>query len=119
MLAQARQRRVSRLRLSGGEPTLGKAHLLGVLERVDGHGYSFILETNGLPIGQDPVAPALARYRDLHVRVSLRAGSAAGFQARTDAFYQGDSVLESLVNGAVSTRHRVYLPILLRQYNSW
>jgi len=87
-LANARQRRVSRLRLSGGEPTLGKAHLLGVLERVDGHGYSFILETNVLPIGQDPVAPALARYRHLHVRVSLRAGSAAGFQARTDAFYQ-------------------------------
>jgi len=57
-LAQAHQRRVSRLRLSGGEPTLDKAHLLGVLERVDGHGYSFILETNVLPIGHDPVAPA-------------------------------------------------------------
>jgi len=86
LLANARQRGVSRLRLSGGEPTLGKAHLLGVLERVDGRGYSFILETNGLPIGQDPdYAPALAKYRDLLVRVSLKAGSAAGFQARTGA----------------------------------
>jgi uncharacterized Fe-S cluster-containing radical SAM superfamily protein len=89
------------------------------LERVDGHGYSFILETNGLPIGQDPVAPALARYRDLHARVSLRAGSAAGFQARTDAFYQGDSVLGTLVNGAVSAGYRVYLPVILRVYQSW
>lgn len=86
LLAHARQRRVSRLRLSGGEPTLGKAHLLGVLERVDGHGCSFILETNGLPIGHDPdYAQALARYRDLHVRLSLKAGNADGFQARTGA----------------------------------
>lgn len=84
--ANARKRQVSKLRISGGEPTLGKEHLLGVLDRVDGHGFTFILETNGTLLGHDPdYAQALARYRDVHVRVSLKAGSAAGFEARTGA----------------------------------
>jgi uncharacterized Fe-S cluster-containing radical SAM superfamily protein len=86
LVANARKRHMDKLRLSGGEPTLGKDHLLGVLNQVDGCGFTFILETNGIPLGQDPdYAPALARYQGLHVRVSLKAGSAAGFQARTGA----------------------------------
>ncbi len=86
LVANARKRRVSKLRISGGEPTLGKEHLLGVLDRVEGHGFTFILETNGIPLGHDPdYAQALAKYRDVHVRVSLKAGSAAGFEARTGA----------------------------------
>lgn len=86
LIANARKRRMSKLRLSGGEPTLGKDHLLGVLERVDGRGFTFILETNGIPLGHDPdYGRALARYQDVHIRVSLKAGSAAGFQARTGA----------------------------------
>jgi uncharacterized Fe-S cluster-containing radical SAM superfamily protein len=86
LIANARKRRVGRLRLSGGEPTLGKDHLLGVLDQVDGCGFSFILETNGIPLGHDPdYAQALAKYRDVHVRVSLKAGSAAGFETRTGA----------------------------------
>jgi uncharacterized Fe-S cluster-containing radical SAM superfamily protein len=59
---------------------------LAVLERVEGHGFVFILETNGLPLGHVPdYALALAEYRDVHVRVLLKAGSAAGFEARTGA----------------------------------
>ena len=86
LIANARKRQVSKLRISGGEPTLGKEHLLRVLDRVDGHGFTFILETNGVPLGHDPdYAWALAKYRDVHVRVSLKAGSAAGFEARTGA----------------------------------
>jgi uncharacterized Fe-S cluster-containing radical SAM superfamily protein len=86
LIANARRRRVDKLRLSGGEPTLGQNHLLGVLHRVDGRGFTFILETNGLPLGHDPdFALALAAYRDVHVRVSLKAGGAAGFEARTGA----------------------------------
>jgi uncharacterized Fe-S cluster-containing radical SAM superfamily protein len=86
LMAQARRRRVGKLRLSGGEPTLGKDHLLAVLDRLDGCGFTFILETNGLPLGHDPdYALALAAYRDVHVRVSLKAGSTAGFEAQTGA----------------------------------
>jgi uncharacterized Fe-S cluster-containing radical SAM superfamily protein len=89
LVANARKRQVSKLRISGGEPTLGKEHLLGVLDRVvvrRGRGFTFILETNGVPLGHDPdYAPALVKYRDVHVRVSLKAGNAAGFEARTGA----------------------------------
>jgi uncharacterized Fe-S cluster-containing radical SAM superfamily protein len=86
LMANARKRRVGKLRISGGEPTLGKDHLLGVLDRVDRRGFTFILETNGIPLGYDPdYARALAEYQDIHVRVSLKAGNADGFQARTGA----------------------------------
>ena len=86
LIATARRRGVGKLRISGGEPTLSKDHLLGVLDRIDGRGFAFILETNGIPLGHDPdYGLALARYRDVHVRVSLKAGSAAGFEARTGA----------------------------------
>lgn len=86
LIANARQRRVSRLRLSGGEPTLCKDHLLGVLDRVEGHGFTFILETNGILLGHDPdYAHSLSKYRDVHVRVSLKAGNATGFEMRTGA----------------------------------
>jgi uncharacterized Fe-S cluster-containing radical SAM superfamily protein len=85
LVANARRRRVSKLRIFG-EPTLGKDHLLGVLDRVDGQGFTFILETNGIPLGHHPdYALALTRYLDIHVRLSLKAGNAAGFEARTGA----------------------------------
>lgn len=86
LTANARKRRVAKLRISGGEPTLGRDHLLGLLDHVEGHGFAFILETNGIPLGYDAsYAQALSRYRDVHVRVSLKAGNAPGFEARTGA----------------------------------
>ena len=86
LIVNARQRRVDKLRISGGEPTLGKDHLLAVLHLADGLGFTFVLETNGILLGHDPdYALALAGYRDVHVRVSLKAGDAAGFESRTGA----------------------------------
>lgn len=86
LVKNARKRGLSRLRISGGEPTLGKGHLLALLELVEGTDYLFILETNGLLIGSDAdYARQLARCTKIHVRVSLKAGTAEGFQARTGA----------------------------------
>jgi uncharacterized Fe-S cluster-containing radical SAM superfamily protein len=86
LIGNARRKRVPRLRMSGGEPTLCKRHLLAVLERIEPTGYSFILESNGIPIAADEDYPAdLARYTCAHIRVSLKAGTAAGFEARTGA----------------------------------
>jgi uncharacterized Fe-S cluster-containing radical SAM superfamily protein len=94
LLRIARRQRVGRLRISGGEPTLCKRHLLAVLERIEPTGYGFILETNGIPIAADEeyaadgsteLAEVLARYTCAHLRVSLKAGTAAGFEARTGA----------------------------------
>lgn len=86
LIANARRKRVPRLRISGGEPTLCKRHLLAVLERIEPTGFGFILETNGIPIAADEqYATELAAYTCLHIRVSLKAGSAEGFEARTGA----------------------------------
>ena len=86
LIANARRKRMTRLRISGGEPTLCKGHLLGVLELVQPKGYGFMLETNGIPLGADEeYAAQLAEYTCAHIRVSLKAGTAEGFQARTGA----------------------------------
>ncbi len=80
--------RVNKLRLSGCEPTIGKEHLLSVLEHVLDSKYPlFILETNGLLIGADPqYAKGLARYASkLYVRVSFKAATPEGFVQRTGA----------------------------------
>ena len=86
LMANARKKRISKLRISGGEPMLCREHLLSVLDRLEGKGFAFILETNGIPLGNDDsYAQELARYGDVYVRVSLKAGTAEGFQERTGA----------------------------------
>jgi uncharacterized Fe-S cluster-containing radical SAM superfamily protein len=86
LIENARQKRMPRLRISGGEPTLCKRHLLAVLERIEPMGYGFILETNGILLAADAdYAADLARYTCAHIRVSLKAGTAEGFEARTGA----------------------------------
>jgi len=83
----ARKARVSQLRISGAEPTLGKAHLLGLLERVENSLFSlFILETNGILLGADPdYAKQVARFRKVHTRVALKAGTPGAFTEKTGA----------------------------------
>ncbi|MCK4404447.1 MAG: radical SAM protein [candidate division Zixibacteria bacterium] len=93
LLLKAKKKRVSKLRISGGEPTICKDHLLQVLEFVKTTNYLFMLETNGILLGYDQDYPKeLDRFRrNLHVRVSLKAGTAEGFQRRTGAvgkFYE-------------------------------
>lgn len=86
LIKSARKSGVSRLRISGGEPTLCREHLLTLLDLVEEADYLFILETNGIPLGQDgDYARQLARYPNVHVRVSLKAGTAKGFRGRTGA----------------------------------
>ena len=86
LVTNAQRKHVSRLRISGGEPMLCREHLLSVLDLLEGQGFAFILETNGIPLGDDDsYAQELARYGDVYVRVSLKAGTAEGFQERTGA----------------------------------
>lgn len=47
----AKKRGYYMLRVSGGEPTISRNHLLQLLELVEQTGYTFILETNGILIG--------------------------------------------------------------------
>jgi uncharacterized Fe-S cluster-containing radical SAM superfamily protein len=95
------------LRLSGGEPTIGKQHLLELLENLDGKGYRFILETNGIPIAYDEgYAESLAKYNFVHVRVSLKGCNEKEFALLTGAKPEGFTLqlkaLEKLVDARVS-----------------
>lgn len=95
------------LRLSGGEPTIGKQHLLALLENLDGKGYHFILETNGILIAyDDSYAENLAKYNFIHVRVSLKGCSEKEFALLTGAKPEGFllqlKALKRLVNAKVS-----------------
>ncbi|MHC4475803.1 MAG: radical SAM protein [Planctomycetota bacterium] len=83
----ARNRRVDQIRISGAEPTLCKSHLLGLLEKVEYSPYSlFILETNGVLLGADPhYVRQIARFKKVHTRVSLKAGTAGAFTRKTGA----------------------------------
>ena len=58
---------------SASEGTLGKQHLFELLELVDRSEFIYVLETNGMTIGHDPeFAKELSKYRNLHVRVSIK-----------------------------------------------
>jgi uncharacterized Fe-S cluster-containing radical SAM superfamily protein len=83
----ARKAGVNQLRISGAEPTLGKGHLLGVLERIESSPFRlFILETNGILMGADAAyAREIAGFKKVHTRVSLKAGTPEAFTRKTGA----------------------------------
>lgn len=90
LTALARKCSFSQLRVSGGEPAIGKAHLLQLLDLLKRKDLSFILETNGIPIGYDEdYAANLSGYDFLHVRVSLKGCSEHEFSMLTGAKPEG------------------------------
>lgn len=107
LLNLARSKRICQMRVSGGEPTIGKAHLLRLLDELDGEGCLFILETNGILIGFDEsYAAQLSSYKSLHVRVSLKGCNESEFHMLTGAHPNGFKLqlnaLKNLIKAAVS-----------------
>lgn len=82
-----RHLKVNKLRVSGCEPTLGKEHLLALLEQVEKFGYPFYLETNGILFGADTdyVRKISEFSKFIYVRVSFKAATREGFTERTGA----------------------------------
>jgi uncharacterized Fe-S cluster-containing radical SAM superfamily protein len=81
--------KINKLRLSGCEPTIGKEHLLNLLKFVKESKYPlFILETNGIILGNDKeYAKRLSEFKEkLYVRVSIKAATPEGFTLRTGAW---------------------------------
>jgi uncharacterized Fe-S cluster-containing radical SAM superfamily protein len=102
----AKKRGLTQLRISGGEPTIGKKHLLQLLDNLKSKQLNFILETNGILIGHDDdYAEALAKYPFVHVRVSLKGCDEKEFATLTDAKLDGFRLqlrsLENLVKAGV------------------
>jgi uncharacterized Fe-S cluster-containing radical SAM superfamily protein len=101
LLRVAIGRRLVQVRLSGGEPTIGRSHLLSVLTEIEEqHRFRFILETNGILLGADPTyCTELTAFRCLHVRVSLKGSREEEFEKLTGANGEGfKNQLEALRN---------------------
>ena len=79
---------VEKARISCGEPTIGRRHLLEVLKRVEvlDQVKLFILETNGILFGADKsYVKEVAKFEKVYVRVSVKAGTPERFEWKTGA----------------------------------
>jgi len=86
----AQQKRLYQLRISDGEPTIGKTHFFELLEIMERSKFKrFIVETNGIILGNDrDFIQSLSRFKKVLVRVSLKAGTAADFTHKTGAIQE-------------------------------
>jgi len=114
LVALAKKKRLEQLRVSGGEPTIGKTHLLQLLDHLEGRELLFILETNGILIGKDQkYAEDLAKYKFIHVRVSLKGCNESEFATLTGAQPEGFELqlkaLENLVRANVKCHPAVMM----------
>ncbi len=79
----ARRYKYNLMRVSGNEPTLNREHLIALLSLIPNN-YQFILETNGILLGNDRgYCKELAQFPNLHVRVSLKGCNEQDFEHLT------------------------------------
>jgi len=105
LVSIARKKNYQKVRISGNEPTLCREHLLEVIGRIP-QDLQFILETNGILLGFDPVyAVDLAGFSNLYVRVSIKGACEADFSRLTgadpDAFGLQLAALKNLTEAGV------------------
>jgi uncharacterized Fe-S cluster-containing radical SAM superfamily protein len=106
LVGMAAKRGVRQVRVSGGEPTIGKDHLLRLLDGLKAQKLLFILETNGILIGEDSsYAHELSEFPFVHVRVSLKGCSEDEFAnltgAKQEGFFLQLKALQNLVRNNV------------------
>lgn len=95
----AEKKGFSQVRISGNEPTISMEHTIKVIENLKER-YLFILETNGLLIGKnEEYAKELSRFKNIHVRVSLKGTCNEEFSRLTGSLPEGfDLQLKSIEN---------------------
>jgi len=106
LVDMAKNRNLGQIRVSGGEPTIGKLHLLQLLDHLESRRLHFILETNGILIGKDQkYAEDLSKFEFVHVRVSLKGCNEDEFVTLTggqpEGFVLQLKALENLVRANV------------------
>ena len=92
---------------SASESTLGKKHLFELLDLVDQSEFVYILETNGMTLGNDAsFAQQLSAFKNLHVRVSIKGTSQQEYHQLTDALPESYELpfkaLKHLIDAGVS-----------------
>ena len=114
VLELMKQKKINQGRISGGEPTIGRRHLIQFLNVLQRRRVRFILETNGILIGEDEsYAQELAQYPFLHVRVSLKGCTESEFARLTGSdpkgFHLQLNALRNLKKAGVSAHPSVML----------
>ena len=112
VLELMKEKKINQGRISGGEPTIGRRHLIKFLNVLQRRRVRFILETNGILIGEDEsYAQDLAQYPFLHVRVSLKGCTESEFARLTGAdpkgFHLQLNALRNLKKAGVSAHPAV------------
>lgn len=112
LLKMTQEKKIHQVRISGGEPTIGRQHLLQVLNALRYKRVHFVLETNGILLGEDETyAQDLAQFPFVHVRVSLKGSTEEEFTRLTGAERQGFhlqlAALRNLVKAGVSAHPAV------------
>ena len=92
---------------SASEGTLGRQHLFELLELVDKSDLIYILETNGMTLGNDrDFAMQLSKFKNLHVRVSIKGTNKDEYVQLTGAMSRSYDLpykaLEHLISAGVS-----------------
>ena len=88
IVAAAKKWGVNKARISACEPTIGRDHLIKLLEEIERRKEIklFILETNGILFGSSKnYVKEISNYSKIHVRVSLKAAMPETFTLRTGA----------------------------------
>ena len=114
----ARAKGYSQVRVSGGEPTISRRHILDLIRIVEDSGLIFILETNGILLGYDEgYARELASFSNIVVRVSFKGVTAEEFHmltgARREYFELQFKALENLINAGLKPGHEVYAAAMI------
>ena len=107
LAANARKYGHQTISASASEGTLGRQHLYELLDLVEQSEFVYILETNGMTLGDDPeFARSLSRYKNLHVRVSIKGCNEDEFHrltgARKSAYQLPFLALKHLIDAGVS-----------------
>jgi uncharacterized Fe-S cluster-containing radical SAM superfamily protein len=107
LAANARKYGHQTISASASEGTLGRQHLYELLDLVEQSEFVYILETNGMTLGDDPeFARSLSKYKNLHVRVSIKGCNEGEFHrltgARKSAYQLPFRALKHLIDAGVS-----------------
>ena len=92
---------------SASEGTIGREHLFELLDLVEQSEFIYILETNGMTLGGDPeYCQRLAKYKRLHVRVSIKGATPDEYfdltGARPDSYWLPYEAMKNLIDAGVS-----------------
>ena len=107
LAANARKYGHQTISASASEGTLGRQHLYELLDLVEQSEFVYILETNGMTLGDDSeFARSLSKYKNLHVRVSIKGCNEDEFHrltgARKSAYQLPFLALKHLIDAGVS-----------------